>query len=326
MIQDSNTPCRESASATWISGRWVLAAVAGMATSAVAARMQPLGSLSLIGHVILGSASGWLVLLLLAPWAHMRRIRETRSLIRELTTRLRGLNVNHREEPIGNIILDRADELGELTRVIHVALTHAVANRIEARMLHRTMHEQVRRETDRATLHLQRQATTDALTGLGNRRALDQRLNELLSPESRPNGPISAMALDLDRFKELNDTLGHEAGDHCLAFLGHVLRSSLRREDLAVRLGGDEFFVLMPGRNAAEARHVAERLSALFRQMPWSHAEIPRPSVSIGVASAYPGDLSDPQELVRRADAALYSSKRAGRARVTIDEDLRGAA
>jgi diguanylate cyclase (GGDEF)-like protein len=309
-----------------MAGRWVLAGLVGMTVSGAVVHGQPLGSLPAAGHIILGAACGWLLMLAVAPWRHMRRLEESRRMIRGIAAQLRELNVNRREAPISNIVLDRDDELGELSRVIHAALSQAIANRIEARMLHRTMHEQVRRETDRATHHLQRQASTDALTGLGNRRALEARLGELLASERAGALPVCAMAIDVDLFKEINDALGHEAGDQCLVFLGQVLASSLRRDDLAVRLGGDEFVVVMPGRTASDARPVAERLAALFRQMPWPHGAVPRPTLSIGLASMLPGEEPEAQDLLRRADAALYHSKRTGRARITVERELRGAA
>ena len=134
------------------------------------------------------------------------------------------------------------------------------------------------------------------------------------------------MLIDVDHFKKINDELGHEAGDECLVFLANLLQSSLRGGDHALRIGGDEFIVLMPGLESDQARAVAERLSVLFSQMPWSHPKPPPPTLSIGLATAGPGQLRDPNELIRRADAAMYAAKRQGRACISDDAAARGAA
>ena len=136
------------------------------------------------------------------------------------------------------------------------------------------------------------------------------------APTNERPDSVVAMVIDLDNFKIVNDALGHEAGDACLAFMGQLLRSSVRREDIAVRLGGDEFVVLMPGQSLPTAQRTAERLAALFRQMPWSHRDVPRPSLSIGLAVTGPAELGDGRQLLRAADEALYRAKRAGRDRI----------
>lgn len=109
------------------------------------------------------------------------------------------------------------------------------------------MDHSIRRGTDRAAGHLQRQVETDPLTSLGNRRALRAQMERLLDSAKRGNGSLSVLMIDVDQFKQINDRLGHEAGDQCLAYLGRQLQSSLRRGDFAFRIGGDEFIVLIPG-------------------------------------------------------------------------------
>jgi diguanylate cyclase (GGDEF)-like protein len=127
-------------------------------------------------------------------------------------------------------------------------------------------------------------------------------------------------------FKQVNDTLGHEVGDRCIEFLGELLMSGLRQEDRAARLGGDEFVVLMPGQRVDEAERAAARLASLFAQMPWTHEQPPRPTLSIGLAEVWPGELDDPMELIHRADEALYAAKRGGRNRVRTYVAARDAA
>jgi diguanylate cyclase (GGDEF)-like protein len=188
------------------------------------------------------------------------------------------------------------------------------------------MGHDIQRETRRATAHLEREAFTDPLTGLDNRRAMNQWLGEVLDPRRRDRRTITAIAIDLDRFKPINDKLGHEAGDHCLRFLGQLLKSNLRDGACAIRLGGDEFVVLMPDQGNDVGRVVAERLKRLFAQMPWPHSNVPRPTFSVGVASIRGGQPDSAAELLRQADEALYSSKQSGRSMVTEYGERRGAA
>lgn len=128
---------------------------------------------------------------------------------------------------------------------------------------------------------------------------------------------MAVLAIDMDRFKDINDALGHEAGDQCLVFLAHLLKAALRRDDCAIRLGGDEFIVLMPNQSEQGAMAVAKRLQDLFLQMPWSHESPPRPTLSMGLTLGHPRSTSEIDDLIRQADKALYQSKRNGRSRIT---------
>ncbi len=236
---------------------------------------------------------------------------------------MRRLEIERGRELLGNLLSDRDDEIGELSRAIHEAISSAAAHRIEARLLRRTMDSSIKRETHRATDRLQRQAATDPLTGVGNRRALQERLQRCVESDAQP---VSALVIDVDRFKEINDQLGHEAGDQCLAFLGGLLRSGLRGEDSAFRTGGDELIVLMPATSSFVAETVARRLCSLFGQLPWPHSRPARPTLSIGVAAALLSALDEPRDLIRFADEAMYAAKRSGRARIKNYSELRGAA
>jgi diguanylate cyclase (GGDEF)-like protein len=153
-------------------------------------------------------------------------------------------------------------------------------------------------------------AETDPLTELLNRRGFDR----ALARASR--GPVALIALDIDHFKKVNDTLGHVAGDTALRHLSRVLREGLRDGDLAARVGGEEFMVILPGGDLQLGLEVAERLRAQVESRPF-HAEggERRLTLSCGVA-AFPRPVASADNLVKLADAALYQAKREGRNRV----------
>jgi len=150
----------------------------------------------------------------------------------------------------------------------------------------------------------------DPLTGAGNRRHLEAELARLRAPAAPPVTPLAVLALDVDHLKEVNDLLGHAAGDDLLVRVARATRGCLRAGDTCVRTGGDEFTVLLPGATCAQAVTVAERI---LRAVTAAGA-----GCSIGVTWA-PPPLVDPQALLRRADRALYRAKAAGRRRVAVD-------
>ncbi len=167
-----------------------------------------------------------------------------------------------------------------------------------------------------------RLAATDALTGLMNRRAFASIMNGELARCARHGYPLSFALIDIDHFKQINDTRGHGAGDRVLASMGDLLREHLRRSDMAARWGGEEFVVAYTSTDSAGVRVAAERL----RETIEHHAvaddaglRIPI-TASIGIASLRLGESLD--SLVDRADRAMYASKTAGRNRVTFSPDL----
>lgn len=162
------------------------------------------------------------------------------------------------------------------------------------------------------------QATTDALTGLPNRRHFLAHLDDELARLRRfPEHGAALLMLDLDRFKRVNDAHGHAVGDRVLRHFAQVLRDALRKTDLAGRLGGEEFAVLLTGVDLDSARDFADRLR---QRVADAHVTLDtgtlRYTVSIGVALIAPADTAD--DLLARADAALYSAKQAGRNRVML--------
>ena len=170
----------------------------------------------------------------------------------------------------------------------------------------------------RLAYELRDSAETDALTNLGNRRLFDYTLAGL--QRRRRDGDSGFSLLLIDRFKQYNDAFGHLAGDEALRLTGRILQHALRPGDVATRYGGEEFAVLLPQIDAQRAARVAERICADFRAHGWPNRQV---TVSIGVSDAAPQD--GPDELVARADAALYQAKHGGRDRVSVVPGEAGA-
>jgi diguanylate cyclase (GGDEF)-like protein len=162
------------------------------------------------------------------------------------------------------------------------------------------------------------EAITDGLTGLYNHRYLHERLEEELHRAQRYDDKISLLFVDCDDFKAFNDTYGHKAGDQALARIARVLESCSRRVDLAARYGGEEFVLVLVGTGPAGARTVAERVRAEVAASSLAAGQ--RLSVSVGVAS-YPRDAGGKDELLDKADWAMYAAKRGGRDRVLSFRD-----
>jgi diguanylate cyclase (GGDEF)-like protein len=151
-------------------------------------------------------------------------------------------------------------------------------------------------------------AALDQLTGLYNRRSGEQRLAEEISRAVRHERPLTILLADLDGLKQINDRLGHAAGDLVLKGFSERLRKAIRGSDLPVRLGGDEFMVLLPECRAEEVRHVLNRLDGL--EVVYDGTRIPC-RFSRGWTDYKPGETAE--EFLRRGDEALYENKRAGK-------------
>ena len=161
-------------------------------------------------------------------------------------------------------------------------------------------------------------AATDPLTGLHNRRQFFTLGAHELQNALMLNQPLSVLAIDIDHFKQINDTHGHLVGDEVLRAAAHIFQASLRQEDTLARSGGDEFMVLLPATNVHEAASVAERILLAMQSRSIQTVSLPlMVTVSIGVASLS-ADISDLDTLLARTDEALYAAKRAGRARVHV--------
>lgn len=161
-------------------------------------------------------------------------------------------------------------------------------------------------------------ATIDELTGLMNRRAFDERLAEEVARARRYDTPLSLVMVDLDDFKLVNDRHGHAAGDLMLRTVGVLLRSELRGTDVAVRYGGDEFALVLPGTAKTDAWAVAEKIRDSLKRLCVDGAAVPLAArASFGVAAFGP-DTGDAKTLLQAADSALYRAKNNGRDRVEI--------
>jgi len=174
-----------------------------------------------------------------------------------------------------------------------------------------------------ALLHadLQRVAALDPLTGIYNRRFGMKRLEEELARTQRDHTPLALMILDLDHFKRVNDTYGHLAGDKVLVRVANICREMLRKSDILMRYGGEEFIAILPGPDIKGARHVGERLRSAIRQsrIALTGVEL-QVTVSIGIDSTDgKAHAHTPESLIKVADQRLYAAKAAGRDRVMID-------
>jgi diguanylate cyclase (GGDEF)-like protein len=159
---------------------------------------------------------------------------------------------------------------------------------------------------------LQRSASTDPLTGLYNRRAMEERLVAELSRTRRHEVQTSVVMIDVDRFKLVNDTQGHATGDRLLVEIGRILKKQCRSLDAAGRFGGDEFLVILPMTSAAEALSFVSRVQRAVGSLDHAFPEFCSPSLSMGVAEA-PRHGRGHDQILGAADAALYEAKRGGR-------------
>jgi diguanylate cyclase (GGDEF)-like protein len=166
---------------------------------------------------------------------------------------------------------------------------------------------------------LREQAMNDPLTGLFNRRYLDEALTKELYSAQRRNESLCVAMVDLDHFKRFNDTFGHDAGDLLLREFGRLLRSNLRKSDIACRYGGEEFVLILPGSSLTDTSQRLQHIVSLTRELQLRHEDqaLGRMTISAGVAESGEHGLTA-GKLLREADEALYVAKQAGRDRVVV--------
>ena len=165
------------------------------------------------------------------------------------------------------------------------------------------------------------QANHDPLTGLFNRRYLNDSLSRDLSLAQRRGAPLCVAVLDLDHFKRFNDSFGHDAGDLALREVARVMSMNLRKSDIACRLGGEEFALVLPDSSLTDTVHRVEQISAFIKQIEMRHGGhlLGTMTLSAGIAGS-PEHATTARELLRAADIALFAAKRAGRERVVLYE------
>lgn len=217
---------------------------------------------------------------------------------------------------------------GEAIGLIHIEGRRAGAGQFERiaetrRVVAATLAEQASLSLSNMRLRetMRQQSITDPLTGLYNRRYLDETLRRELTRAARRQLPVAVIMLDVDHFKPFNDNYGHEAGDAVLRSLAALLQKHARAGDILCRYGGEEFAMIMPEMTAAIAAERAARLCEAARLLSVQYGGQPlgRITISAGIA-VFPEHAAEAPELLRAADAALYAAKQAGRDRVVLAE------
>jgi two-component system cell cycle response regulator len=218
-----------------------------------------------------------------------------------------------------------AENNSRLVRGLEIGVNDYVARPIDRNEMLARVRTQIRKKryTERLRDNVQlsiEMAITDALTGLYNRRYMESHLGSLVEQASSRSKPLTVLVLDIDYFKSINDTHGHDAGDDVLREFAVRIRKSIRGIDLACRFGGEEFVVVMPETDLAVATMVAERLRRRIASEPFPIQQGARSievTISIGIAAL--GSADNAATVLKRADQALYRAKRDGRNRVVPD-------
>jgi two-component system cell cycle response regulator len=244
---------------------------------------------------------------------------ETHAQALRLCSQLRSLE---RTRAIPILLLADVEDRPRILRGLDLGVNDYVLRPVDRNELLARARTQLRRKRYADSLRDNVQAAielavVDALTGLNNRRFLETHLAQALDQAAHKGRPLSLMILDIDHFKSVNDTYGHDAGDEVLKVFARRIKRVLRSADLVCRLGGEEFVVVMPETPLAVAERIAERVrSAVERErFPIDATRAIPVTTSIGLAER--GADANADALLRRADKALYASKSAGRNRVT---------
>ena len=218
------------------------------------------------------------------------------------------------QQSVEGILVDVNRSLLEMTQNYDVAV-----RRLETLLAEK---EALGQQLVEANMQLSRLASTDALTGLANKRALEEALTRDLSRADRDQTWLTILISDIDFFKKVNDTFGHLTGDEVLRQVGRLFGAKMRGGDLAARYGGEEFLLILPGSNAIGGKIVAERLRKTIEELVVQGPKGPFSiTSSFGVASVCgPGCAGKMKDLIGRADTALYAAKHGGRNRVVVAE------
>jgi len=241
--------------------------------------------------------------------------------------RTRAIRCRHVHENTESYVCMPVQGQGQVLGLLHIAVEVSPRSMRPAR----DAEQRLRAMTDRvgpalANLKLRdalrELALRDGLTGLYNRRYLEDALNRELHRAQRNSKPVSVVMIDIDGFKHFNNKYGHDAGDFVLSALARAITKSIRPSDIACRYGGEELAVVLPEANLEWARKCAEQMRFAIRDTNLSHLgqSLPAPTASFGVA-VYPANGTKPADLLKAADQALYRAKLEGRDRVCVAEE-----
>jgi two-component system cell cycle response regulator len=239
-----------------------------------------------------------------------------------LCSQLRSLE---RTRNVPLLAIAEADNNARLVRALEIGVNDYLIRPVDGNEILARVRTQIRkrrytarlRDNERLSIEM---AITDPLTGLYNRRYMETHMGALVNQAIARGKPLSVLIVDIDYFKSINDTHGHDAGDDVLQDFAIRLRKSIRGIDLACRYGGEEFVVVMPETDMAVATMVAERLRRRIASEPFPIQKGTRTvdvTISIGIAALGPDDNA--AAVIKRADQALYRAKRDGRNRVVPD-------
>jgi diguanylate cyclase (GGDEF)-like protein len=169
--------------------------------------------------------------------------------------------------------------------------------------------QEYQRELEKVRAELENQSLTDPLTGVNNRRAFDTRFEEEFLRAKRYEAACSLIMIDIDYFKQYNDTFGHTVGDEALIAVAALLKEDVRIHDLVARYGGEEFAIILPNTDIKGAMVMGERFRRSVQRASWKHKQL---TISVGVASLYEG-MQKSTDLLKESDMALYKAKQTGR-------------
>lgn len=237
-----------------------------------------------------------------------------------------GTTLVQSQEDVAELLGDAVPaELAEVVATVDQTRRELREWRGEATQLRHSVDRQVDARTKKAAQaqrRAEKEAGIDPLTRLENRRVLERDLPGTFHEHEHSGEELALMVIDVDHFKVLNDTLGHKAGDELLAFLGELIRATIRKgTDRAVRYGGDEFVVILPSTTAVAACKIGQRITSLFAQRTRSMKNVnPLPVLSAGIAALRQHQAGSWEDLLHQADAAMYCAKRSGRGVATYDD------
>jgi diguanylate cyclase (GGDEF)-like protein len=259
-----------------------------------------------------------------------RRLSEHVQGIREVLDAIKELAEGSAPKPLA---AGRRGEIGYLSVAFNDMACRLLSSRKALLDANHSLEQRVEERTSelrQAAAKLDKMASTDALTGLFNRRYFTEQSQMLFSESIRRDSDLVCIMIDLDNFKSVNDTLGHKKGDELLCIAAEVMRSACRADDVVARLGGDEFIILMPMSDPAAMRHVAERLQEQFITRAaelLAGMKLPKaPSMSIGISSRKLSKAEAFEAIVTTGDAALYEAKGAGKRSVRVFNEMKQAA